>query len=518
MPILHWLNKEEAVTTAKKCDYRLLEEVPELSYGDPENENLLIQGDNLEALKALLPFYAGKVKCIYADPPYNTKSAFEHYDDNLEHSKWLSLIYPRFELLWELLSDDGSLWVSVDDNEAHYLKVILDELYGRGNFVTSISWQKRYSRENRTAIGEAHENIYVYAKSPASFKTARNKLPLGEKQLKPYSNRNNDVRGDWRGVSLSAQGFRPNQMYTITAPNGKEHTPPAGSCWKIIEPRYKELLSEDRIYFGKDGNAIPSRKQFLKDVEGMVPWTWWPHEEVGHTDEAKRENHSLFTADKAFGTPKPERLLNRILHIASNEGDIVLDSFLGSATTSAVAQKMNRRYIGVEIGEHAKTHCQPRLQKVVDGEQGGISKAVNWQGGGGFRFCKLGSTVFDEYGCLNPEIRFPALAAHIWYLETKQPFSQDQIQALDTPLLGEHKGVVYYLLYNGILGDRRPKGGNVLTSKILDSLPDIEAHITAAQQDKMSIVVYGESTRLGEARLQQAGVQFKQIPYDVGAL
>ena len=196
----------------------------------------------------------------------------------------------------------------------------------------------------------------------------------------------------------------------------------------------------------------------------------------------------------------------------------MLDSFLGSGTTSAVAHKMGRQHIGIEMGDHAISHCQPRLQKVVDGETGGVSNAQNWKGGGGFRFCKLGSTVFDEYGCLNSDILFPDLAAHIWYLEIKQPFSQQQMQALHSPLLGEHKGVVYYLLYNGILGDRRPQGGNVLTSKVLDSLPDIEAHIANAKQSKGSIVVYGESTRLGEARLQQTGVQFKQIPYDVGAL
>ena len=183
------------------------------------------------------------------------------------------------------------------------MKVIMDEIFGRNNFFKSIAWQKRYSRENRTAIAEAHDHLLIYAKSPEKFKESRNKLPLGEKQLKVYKNPNNDPKGLWRGVSLSAQGYRPNQMYTITAPNGKQHVPPAGSCWKVIEPKYKELLAEDRIYFGKDGNAMPSRKQFLKDVEGMVPWTWWPHEEAGHNDEAKKEGHALFTAKKHLVLP-----------------------------------------------------------------------------------------------------------------------------------------------------------------------------------------------------------------------
>lgn len=506
MPILNWLNKEQALTTARDCPYRLIELVPELSYGESDTDNMLIQGDNLDALKALIPTHSGKVKCIFIDPPYNTKSAFEHYDDNLEHSKWLSMMYPRLELLHQLLAEDGSIWITLDDNEVHYLKVIMDEIFGRKNFIKSIAWQKRYSRENRAAIAESHDNILLYAKSPEKFKEGRNKLPLGEKQLKVYKNPNNDPKGLWRGVSLSAQGFRPNQMYTITAPNGKEHTPPAGSCWKIIEPRYRELIAQDLIYFGKDGNAMPSRKQFLRDIEGMVPWTWWPHEEAGHTDEAKKESHSLFTADNAFGTPKPERLIQRIIHIASNEGDLVLDSFLGSATTAAVATKMNRKFIGIELGEHAVTHCQPRLKKVVDGEQGGISEDVNWKGGSGFKFYRLGEVIFNENGSLREGISFDALAAHIWYGDTRQALQQSS----KSPLLGVHNGVAYYLLYNGILGDKRPNGGNVLTSKVLSILPP---HPEDPEKGKK--VIYGETSRMGEARLKSENIIFKQIPYDV---
>jgi adenine-specific DNA-methyltransferase len=507
MPILHWLNKDEAVTAAKHCDYRLLEEVPELSYGDQDNENLLIQGDNLEALKALVPFYAGKVKCVYIDPPYNTKSAFEHYDDNLEHSQWLALIYPRLELLWEMLHDNGSIWISCDDSESHYLKVICDELFGRDKFVASNIWQKRYSRENREAIGDVHEFIFIYAKNKDKFKATRNKLPLTEEQKKIYKNPNNDPKGRWRGIPMTAQGFRPNQMYEIVAPNGAIHTPPEGRCWSTIESNFLKLKEEGRIYFGKDNNSQPNTVRYLDEVEGVTPWTWWPSNEVGHTDESKKEIHGLFGKKDAFDTPKPERLVERILHIATNKDDLVLDSFLGSGTTIAVAQKLGRRYIGIEIGEHAQTHCQPRLQKVIDGEQGGISKAVGWKGGGGFRFCKLGTTVFDEYGCLHPDIKFPALAAHIWYLETQKPIGKK----IRSAFLGSHNETAYYLLYNGILGDRRPDGGNVLTSKVLASLPKIDSHAG-------EIVIYGESSRLGEARLRQANITFKQIPYDVGAL
>lgn len=505
MPILHWLNKDEAVTTAKHCDYRLLEEVPELSYGDQDNENLLIQGDNLEALKALIPFYAGKVKCIFIDPPYNTKSAFEHYDDNLEHSKWLSLIYPRLELLSNLIADDGSIWITVDDNEAHYLKVMMDEIFGRKNFIVNTVWQKRTSPDGRINMGDAHDHILVYGSQ--SSRNNFNKLDLNEAQRKSYKNQDSDPRGPWVSTDFTAQGFRPNQMYTITTPGGIEYSPPEGRCWANIEANYLKQLKDGRMWFGKDGKSKPRIKNYLYEADGVKSWSWWSNDETGHNQEAKKEINSLFGASNAFDTPKPERLLQRVLHISTNQGDLVLDSFLGSATTAAVAHKLGRRYIGIEIGEHAKTHCQPRLQKVIDGEQGGISKDVNWQGGGGFRFCKLGATVFDEYGCLHPDIKFPALAAHIWYLETKAPFGKKKRSAF----LGTHNETAYYLLYNGILGDRRPDGGNVLTSKVLASLPKVDNH-------KGKIVIYGESSRLGDARLRQANITFKQIPYDVGAL
>lgn len=513
MPILHWLNKEEAVTAAKRSAYRLLEEVTKLSYGDEDNENLLIQGDNLEALKALIPFYAGQVKCIYIDPPYNIGSAFEHYDDNLEHSLWLTLIYPRLELLWGLLSDEGSIWISCDDREAHYLKIVCDEIFGRKCFIAANVWQKRYSRENREAIGDVHEYLFVYAKNPTSFKALRNKVPLTEEQAKVYKNPNNDPKGRWRSIPMTAQAGHatPDQFYAVESPSGKIHYPPEGRCWGMAESTYKRLLAEGRIYFGKTGDGQPNTIRYLSEVEGVTPWTWWPSTEVGHTDESKKEVHGIFGKENAFDTPKPERLIERVLHIASNKNDLILDSFLGSGTTAAAAQKMGRRYIGIELGEHARTHCQPRLKKVVDGEQGGISKAVEWQGGGGFRFCKLGDTVFDEYGCLNPEIKFPALAAHLWYLETRTPLDLKRIKKKPSPLLGVHNETAYYLLYNGILGDRRPQGGNVLTSMVLGSLPKIDQH-----QGK--IVIYGESTRLGEARLNKARITFKQIPYDVGSL
>ena len=509
MPILNWLNKDEAITTSKKCTYRLLEKVPEHSYGDADNENLLIQGDNLEALKALIPHYAGKVKCIFIDPPYNTKSAFKYYDDNLEHSRWLSLIYPRLELLRELLSEDGSIWVSIDDNEAHYLKVIMDEIFGRNNFICDVAWEKRYAPPPDTKdLGYVHDHILCYRKS-SSFQ--RNLLPMTEDQTGRYKNPDEDPRGPWKAMDYTCRyssDERPNLYYPILQPNtGEEIWPSKTRVWAMSRQVTEKNIKETRIWWGKTGkNSKPALKNFLSEVnKGMMPMSLWKHTLAGHTQDAMKEMLALF-GDDPFTTPKPERLIQTVLTIATKEGDLVLDSFLGSGTTSAVALKMNRRFIGVEIGEHAVSHCVPRLKRVVDGEQGGISNSVQWQGGSGFRFYKLGEAVFDEYGCLNTDIKFPTLASHIWYLETKTPLGNKA----DTPLLGVHNDTAYYLLYNGILGDRRPAGGNVLTSKVLNNLPDIDKH--------ERIVIYGESSRVGEARLKQANITFKQIPYDVGTL
>jgi len=506
MPLLDWVNRNQAEKTATSVPYHLLKF--EQAYGDADQakENLIIQGDNLQALKALLPLYGGQVKCIFIDPPYNTQSAFEHYDDKLEHAQWLSMMYPRLQLLKELLAEDGSLWITVDDNEAHYLKVLCDEIFTRKNFVANIVWQKRYSRENREAIGDAHDHLLVYAKDNTNFKKSRNLIPMSEAQAKVYKNPNNDPRGRWRGIPMTAQGFRPNQMYPIYAPDGTKHIPPEGRCWSTIEPEFKKLLAQGRIYFGKNGDSQPNIIRYLSEVDGVVPWTWWNHEEHGHTDEAKKESQVLFGKDDTFSSPKPERLMENIIHIASNQGDIVLDSFLGSGTTAAVAHKMRRRYIGIEMGEHAKTHIIPRLEKVIDGEQGGISSTVNWQGGGGFSFYTLGNPVFDDQGFLNADVKFKDLASYIWWLETK--IALNQTVSFDNPYLGTHEGVAYYLLYNGILGDRRPNGGNVLTLSVLNYLNECHAH-------EGKRVVIGEASRLGDARLEALDIEFKQIPYSL---
>ena len=501
MPTLYWLTREKDLAASAQAPYRLLEDVE--TYGDdPKTRNMLIKGDNLDALKALLPLYSGKIKCIYIDPPYNTKSAFEHYDDNLEHTTWLSLIYPRLELLRELLSCEGSIWISIDSNEGHYLKVVADEIFGRKNFIMDIIWQKRTSRENRAAIGSGHDIILVYAKAEASeWKKHRNLLvPTGG----GYTNPDNDSRGPWRSIPFSAQGYRKNQMYKIETPTGKHLDPPKGRCWGAIESNYLELLNDNRIYFPNKGNGRPRIKHFQQEEgKGLVPMSIWPADQVGTTAESKKEILALFNEDSPFGTPKPERLIERVIQIASNPKDIVLDSFLGSGTTAAVAHKLDRQYIGIELGEHAETHCIPRLQKVIAGEQGGISESVNWQGGGGFRFYRLGEPVFNDDGRINPSIRFHTLAAHIWFCETRIPYTGKA----ESPLLGIHEGVAYYLLFNGILKDKTIDGGNVLTTLVLK-------HLFRHEGPK---VIYGEGSRFGTGRLKKEQITFKHIPYDIKA-
>ena len=424
---LSWLNKDKRV----EAEPRILVENPELSYSsegidllsDDITDNLLIHGDNLLGLKALETQYSNKIKCIYIDPPYNTGSAFETYDDNVEHSTWLSLMRERLVLLHKLLRDDGSLWISIDDDEHAYLKVLCDEIFCRSNYVSSIAWQKRISPDMRAIISDAHEYILIYAKNKEQFKLTRNLLPLQNEQLKTYSNPDNDPRGPWTSTPCHAQAGHgtASQFYELTAPNGKKHNPPAGRCWLYTEPVMKQKIEEGKIWFGKDGNGVPRKKTYLSESKGVTPWTWWVNTEVGTSLEGKKESQALFGVDKAFPTPKPERLIERILTIASNEGDIVLDSFLGSGTTAAVAHKMHRRWIGIEMEDVAYSHCKYRLDKVINNEdKGGITQSTGWNGGGGYKFYELAPTLINEdtFGQpvinkqYNPDMLAAAIAIH----------------------------------------------------------------------------------------------------------
>lgn len=511
MPTLDWLNREESFRAASRTPTRVLRPHPAGHvFGDPAAAagNLLIQGDNLEALKALLPFYRGRVKCIFIDPPYNTKSAFEHYDDNLEHSEWLSMMLPRLQLLRELLREDGSIWVTIDDNEGHYLKVLMDEVYGRTNFIDTVIWQKADSpRNSARQFSSDHDYMYVYSKLPDWIP---NKLARTEEANAIYSNPDDDERGPWLPGDPYANKPYSRGQYTVAGPTGRTFSPPPGRFWRISEERLRELDSEGRIWWGPSGDARPSIKRYLSEVGDLVPRTFWSKDQVGSNRTSKNEMRALFPDAASFTTPKPERLLQRVLDIASSPGDIVLDSFLGSATTAAVAHKMGRRWIGIEMGEHSTTHCLPRLKKVIDGEQGGISAAVGWQGGGGFQMLQLGSPLFSAEGDIHPDVRFADLAAFIWMRETGAALAFDAGASAQgrMPLLGVHEGTAYYLLFNGILGDRRPESGNVLNSAVLQALRELCWH-------EGHKVIYGEACRLGDARLQADGIAFRQLPHAV---
>ena len=422
---LTWIGKDQR----PRLEPRILLEDPKRSYHAKQRvtdndlfDNRLIKGDNLLALKALEAEFAGKVKCVFIDPPYNTGSAFTHYDDGLEHSIWLGLMRDRLEIIRRLLAEDGSLWITIDDNEAHYLKVLCDEVFGRGCFISNVIWQKRFS-PNSTAIhlSDSHDHVLVYARNKTVWK--RNLLPRTEKSDASYKNPDRDSRGIWTSSDLSARNFYSLGEYGVLTPSGKEIAgPPPGRYWTISKEKFLALDADNRIWWGTKGVNQPRLKRFLSDVrEGVVPQTVWSHEEVGHTQEAKKEALA-FNAGDVFGTPKPERLMKRVLEIATNPGDLVLDSFAGSGTTGAVAHKMGRRWIMVELGEHCHTHIVPRLQKVIAGQDpGGVTQATGWQGGGGFRYYELAPTLLstDRWGNLviNPEYDATMLSAAMCKLE-----------------------------------------------------------------------------------------------------
>ncbi|MBK9427615.1 MAG: site-specific DNA-methyltransferase [Gammaproteobacteria bacterium] len=571
MPTLNWIGKDAVVRHHQEVPFRLLEPVAELSYGAPDSGNLIVQGDNLHALKALLPRYAGQVKCIYIDPPYNTGNEGWAYNDNVNspeirrwlgevvgregetldrHDRWLCMMYPRLTLLRQFLREDGSIWISMDESEIGHLRCLMDEIFGRRRFIACNAWQKRYSRENRGAIGDVHEYVLVYAMNPELFQATRNRVPIDEKQAAVYKNPNNDPNGRWQSISMTAQGYRPNQMYEIVSPNGNIHRPPEGRCWSTIESEYLKLRANSRIYFGKDGNGVPRIIRYLSDVDGFVPWTWWPHDEVGHTDEAKKEIQSVLSTQTAFDTPKPTRLIQRILQIASDPDSLILDSFAGSGTTGHAVLKQNaedggnRRFILVEMDENiARTVTAERVRRVAGGYANTKGQAVPGLGGG-FQFCRLSpEPLFDADGQIRRDVSFAQLAEFVWFAETGSACPPSfrggtaepgiQRQALDsrvrgndgdrvsaggtgllgsrvrgndvlapTPLLGIHDGRAIYLLYNGILKDKSVAGGNVLTGPVFDLLPPFAG----------PKVIYAAANRMG-ARAAREGITFKQTPY-----
>ena len=545
MPILNWLTREEDARAASRVPYRLLEDAPGLSAGDPHSQNILLQGDNLEALKALLPFYAGRVKCIYIDPPFNTGQAYESYDDNIEHSVWLGMMYPRLELLREFLSQAGTIAIHLDDEELAYCINMLDEIFGRNNRVNLVTFRQG------AAVGHKAINpgmvtvtnfIVIYARNktsewkPKRLFTKRSRDPRYSNFIENFE----DDYDNWRLSPLSqafARSFNStlrdvkrkladkyeNTLDGFVIDNAHRVVQPVPPAYDGVGQETRDLIDvskehPDRVFLQErvgyldiylhKGKRWLFYKDKLKEIDGELvsgePLTSLWDDLL--SNNLHNEGGVSFPKGK-----KPEALIKRILELFSEPGDLVLDSFLGSGTTAAVAHKMGRRYIGIEMGEHAVTHCVPRLTKVIEGEQGGISKSVGWRGGGGFRFYRIGSPVFDENGRIQQNVRFPVLAAHVWFSETNRPWSGDGV----SPLLGLHDGRAYALLYNGILGDKRPGGGNVLIHATLRVVRD--AIFKEDPGFDGPLIVYGEQSRLAESTLEHERITFKQTPYEVKA-
>lgn len=416
---LTWANKDRALLSHGESGYewvdrddprarevRLLDEVDRVGdvRGDA-GDNLLIRGDSLDALRALVHTpelaaeYRGKVKLVYIDPPFNTGQAFEHYDDSLEHSVWLGMMRERLVLIKELLSPEGSVWVHLDDAEMAYCKVLMDEIFGRQNFVASLVWQKSDTvRNDATRFSSAHDIILVSAANLSNWRA--NRLPRSERMNKVYRNPDNDPRGPWLAVPLQGPNIRPNLTYAVVSPKtGKSHMPPPGNCWRRSKPEVEQMIAEDRIYFGKDGNGVPQIKKFLTEVGDSVPSTVWQVEEVGGNRQSKSEMRLLFPDEVPFATPKPERFVERVMQVSSNPGDIVIDCFAGSGTTAAVAHKMGRRWVTVELSENtADTFTKPRLAKVVAGnDPAGITESAGWSAGGGFRDLRIAPGIWEVH-------------------------------------------------------------------------------------------------------------------------
>lgn len=372
-----------------------LSRVESLCIGSKSTKNRIIQGENLDVLAHLASITPASVRCAYLDPPYNNGESYKHYFDSMGHDEWLDAVTSRITFVRKLLRDDGSLWISIDDSEVHYLKVACDAIFGREHFIGTVIWERRTTSENRRAFARKHEYLLIYAKDAATWSRARNSMPLPDQVKDRYKNPDADPRGPWQSISANVQDGHAtsSQFYQFRAPSGKVHRLPNGRCWVYTKEKMSREVANNNIWFGKDGNGVPRIKSFLAGrSNGVAPDTLWKADDVGTTSEAKKELIALFGEKPLFDTPKPERLMERILAISTNPGDVVLDAYLGSGTTAAVAHKMKRTYVGIEKGAHARSHCVERLKAVVAGEKGGVSDKHAWAGGGGFQFMTLKAT------------------------------------------------------------------------------------------------------------------------------
>ena len=533
MPTLNWIGKEAVEKHHLQVPFHLLKDVPELACGQPGDGNLIVEGDNLLALKALLPYYEGQVKCIYIDPPYNTGNEGWIYNDNVKspiisewlgktvgkegetldrHDRWLCMMYPRLVLLKKFLREDGTIFVSIDDNEAASLRLVMDSIFGTSNFLCSFAWEKRYSPPPDTKdIGYLHETLLAYRCSP-NFK--RNLLALTIDQTGRYKNPDNDPRGPWKAMDYTCRytaDERKNLYYPISQPNtGVEIWPNRSRVWAISPEVHKIHIAEKRIWWGiKGNNSVPALKNFLSEIQqGMMPVSLLKYDIAGHTDEAAKELRELIPGIKF--TPKPTRLIQHLLKIATDKDSLILDSFAGSGTTGHAVLKQNiedggnRRFILVEMEPHiARNVTAERVRRVAEGYTNAKDEPVTGLGGG-FRYCKLGEPLFDEYHQIRDTVSFAELARHVYFSETGEPLPRESVA--NTPLIGVHHGIGIYLLYNGILRDQSEDGGNVLTRAVLAQLPHFDG----------PKIIYCAGCLIEKDRLQAERIlHIRQTPYEI---
>lgn len=529
MPTLEWIGKEKVINHHQEVPFRVLDR----QYSFDENgqhaedngsENMIIHGDNLEALKALLPRFEGQVKCIYIDPPYNTGNENWVYNDNVNdpkikkwlgevvgkegedlsrHDKWLCMMYPRLKLLQKLLAEDGAIFISIDDAEFYNLRSICNEVFGDHNFIATIIWRKNYSPKGTAKhFSEDHDYILVFGKSADIW--LPHKMPRTEKQNKAYKNPDNDPRGPWKSSDLSARNYYSKGVYEIVTPSGRViEGPPPGSYWRVSKEKFQELDLDHRIWWGKDGNNVPAIKRFLSEVsDGIVPQTYWPYEEVGHTQDAKKEVKSIFANDMPFDTPKPTRLVERILQIASDADSIILDSFAGSGTTAHAVLNMNkadggnRKFILVEMEDYADSITAERVRRVIRGYGEG-KNAVDGTGGS-FSYYELGEPLLIGEN-LNEAVAPEKIREYIWFMETKTPYTP---AAGDNPYyLGKHNDTGYYFYYE-------PQRITVLDYDFL----------AAVTEKAGGTVIYADRCSIDDDKLSQMGIVFKKIPRDISRL
>jgi adenine-specific DNA-methyltransferase len=529
MPTLNWIGKEKVINHHQDVPYKILEPLYGFTDGieqpQPNNGgNKIIHGDNLEALKSLLPEYEGKIKCIYIDPPYNTGNESWVYNDNVNHpkikkwlgevvgkdgedltrhDKWLCMMYPRLKLLHKLLADDGAIFISIDDNEQANLRLICDEIYGAGNFMNNIIWQKKFSPQNDARyFSDNHDFVLCYTKNKNNWN--RNLLSRTENQNARYKNIDNDPRGVWTSGDISVKTYSATNDYPIETPSGRIVNPPIGYCWRFSKEKFNELLNDNRIWFGANGENVPRFKRFLDDVQqGIVPLTIWMHEEVGHNQSAKQDLKKIFDNDTVpFDTPKTTQLIEKIIKISSNQDDIILDSFAGSGTTAHAVLNLNkkdggnRKFILIEMEEYANTITAERVKRVIKG-YGEDKKAIEGTGGS-FNYYELGEPLFLEEDILNEAVGIDNILKYIWYSETRTPFTSVENLEQDNYRIGTKDQTDYYFYYTKL------------------AVTTVDYDFMARIKHKASqYIIYADNCLLEKDFMLKHHIIFKKIPRDI---